>query len=175
MNIIGNVLGEPGFHSVYESNAPSGSNPNKSIFTLGWSNNGYTGSLANDTKVASTMLRWGNYDVVSGSRFNANEVPSSLSVYASVVPSGNVLPASLYKGGKPSWFGSTQWPAIGPDVTGGDLPGVDGHAFKIPARQCYEKTAKSNEVLNFNANNCYGNTSTTVPAPAAPSNVKLIK
>ena len=54
MNLVGNVLGEPGYHTNYESNAPSGSNPNKSIFTLGWSNNGYTGNLPNDPKVAST-------------------------------------------------------------------------------------------------------------------------
>ncbi len=175
MNIVGNVLGEPGYHSIYESNAPSGSNPNKSIFALGWSSNGYTGNLANDLKVVSTMLRWGNYDVVTGPRFNANEIPSSLSVYASTVPSSNTLPASQYKSGKPSWFGSAQWPPIGPDVTGGDLPGVDGHAFKIPARVCYEKTAKSGEILNFNANNCYASTSTTVPAPASPSNVRLIR
>jgi hypothetical protein len=179
MNIVGNVLGEPGYHTVYESNAPSGSNPNKSIFTLGWSNNGYTGSLPNDAKVASTMLRWGNWDVVTGTRFNASEVPSSLSAYASATPSSNVLPASLYKSAKPGWFGSVGWPAIGPDVTGGDLSNVQGHAYKIPARLCFERTPSANGVLNFNANTCYGNTTTppasTVPAPAAPTGVRIIK
>jgi hypothetical protein len=179
MNIVGNVLGEPGFHTVYESNAPSGSNPNKSIFTLGWSSNGYTGSLANDPKVASTMLRWGNYDVVSGTRFNASEAPAGLPVYASAAPSSTTLPASMYKSARPTWFGSVAWPAIGPDVTGGDLPGLQGHAYKIPARLCFERTASSNGILNFNGTTCYGNAPAapqgTVPAPAAPTGVKIIR
>src|SRR5205809_6767610 len=51
-------------------------------------------------------------------------------------------------------YGTMLWPAIGPDVTGGQDPA--GHAYKIPARVCYDNTSKdSNGILIFNANICY--------------------
>jgi len=50
------------------------------------------------------------------------------------------------------------WPAIGPDVTGGQDPA--GHAYKIPAQVCYENSPQNADgTLIFNAGNCYGNTS----------------
>jgi hypothetical protein len=176
MNIVGNVLGALNYHTQYESNAPSGTNSNRAVYVLGWSSNGYTGSLPNDTKVASTMMRWGNYDVVTGARFNAAEVPSGLSLYGNPVPSNTTLPPSLYLSSKPSWFGSVQWPAIGPDVSGGAVPDVSGHAHKIPARVCYESTPNTNAILNFNANKCYtGGGTSTSPAPAPATNVRIIR
>ena len=53
------------------------------------------------------------------------------------------------------------WPAIGPDVTGGDLPGVSGKAYKIPSQLCYEAASidadyGSSNVIVFNAKSCYG-------------------
>src|SRR5437588_2481144 len=55
------------------------------------------------------------------------------------------FPPSLYLSGKPAWFGSRQWPAVGRDVASGDVTSgsggestLDGHAHKIPARDCYE-------------------------------------
>jgi len=58
------------------------------------------------------------------------------------------------------------WPAIGPDVTGGQ--DSSGHAHNIPARVCYDTTSKNPDgTLVFNANNCYGKTSATPPSPPA--------
>ncbi len=172
-NIIGNVLGKAGYHTNYEDAEPSGSNYDKSIYALGWSGNGGTtsSSVPDDPNVANTLMRWGNYDVATGTvRWDASEVPSGLSQYANSVPSSQTLPASFFLSGKPSWWGTPwgnpPWPAIGPDVTGG--PGPGGHEYEIPAELCYDNTSKdSNGILNFSADSCY----TSSPAPAAPTNL----
>jgi hypothetical protein len=59
-------------------------------------------------------------------------------VTGTISPSYTTLPASLYLSGKPSWWGSLAWPAIGPDVTVGNGPG--GHSYlnqSNPAQNCY--------------------------------------
>jgi hypothetical protein len=178
MNIIGNVLGTPGYHSNYEC-APSATNSsscgagNVSIFTIGWSGNeGAKGSLPNDLMVKSTMFRWGNYDVTAGTRFDPTEVPSQINPYRNAVPTSTTLPPSLYLPGQPGWF-NAMWPPIGPDVSGGDIAGLGGHAYKIPARLCFENTPSSNGVLTFNANACYKGTTST--APVAPKNLRITR
>src|SRR5207249_1779084 len=128
-NVVGNVLGLAGYHNNYEGGATSATSPgpdphsNASIFMLGWSGNqARSGSMSNDLLVRSTLMRWGNYDTVTGSAgFNASEVPSSLGLYANPVPGSNVLPASMYLSSKPLWWGAGPWPAIGPDVAGGPV------------------------------------------------------
>jgi hypothetical protein len=188
-NIIGNVLGTSGYHTLYEVAPVSetdGGNPaasNGSIYSIGWSGNegtkqtqetladGQTIPLLNDPLVKTTLFRWGNYDVVTGVRFNANEVPAGLSLYANPVPPNNSLPASFYLPARPSWWGTGRpWPGIGPDVTNGDISAVGGHANTIPARRCRESQNPSlmppdyepdpiNQpgafVRTFNANACY--------------------
>jgi hypothetical protein len=142
-NVVGNVLGTAGYHSTYESAAGgSSSTCERSIFALGWGENCESGGTPDDPRVKTTMLRWGNYDTVTGtSRFVAAEVPSGLTAYANPVPSGQTLPASLYLSARPSWWSSSvPWPAIGPDVTGGDEPNVAGHVHSIPAKKCYQQT-----------------------------------
>ena len=67
-------------------------------------------------------------------------------------------------------WGVPPWPAIGPDVTGGDVSGFGGHVNKIPAQLCYERTSKTNGILNFNATNCYSN----IAGPAAPTNLRIL-
>ena len=165
-NLVGNVFGTAGYHTNYQEVASSGSDTGNStlgdvsIYTIGYSGNEgthFTG-VPNDTLTASTLLRWGNYDTVSNAvRFDNSEVPSGLAVYANPVPATQALPASFYLAGRPSWFGSVPWPPIGPDVTGGDIPNIGGHAYKIPAQLCYENSAKdANGILvNFNADRCY--------------------
>jgi hypothetical protein len=60
-------------------------------------------------------------------------------------------------------------------VTNGNVSGWGGHANKIPARLCYENTPKTNGVLNFSATGCYSSTTVpTTPAPAAPTNVRIV-
>ena len=163
-NLLGNVLGRVGTQDVYQE-LPGGPG-NSPIYELNFSPG--TG-VPNDSLVSATLFRWGNYDTVTGtSRFLASEVPSGLSQYANPVPSSQTLPASFYLSAKPSWWGSTPWPAIGPDVAGGTGPG--GHAFSAPAHLCYDNTSKTNGILNFNAANCYPTT-----ALSAPTNLRIIR
>ena len=49
-----------------------------------------------------------------------------------------ILPPSFYLLGKPAWWGSSAFPAIGPDVKAGAGPG--SHNLGIPAQNCYLKT-----------------------------------
>ena len=105
----------------------------------------------------------------------AAEVPATISQFATAVPLNNSLPNSFYLNAKPSWWRTTPWPAIGPDVTGGNVPGVGGHAYLTPAANCYltvmgGKTDGSSGLLTFNANNCYG--TSTLPAP--PTNLSIV-
>ena len=164
-NIIGNVLGRTGYYTTYEANL---SESPKAIFALGWSP---MGGVPSDGQVKATMMRWGNYDTVNGAaRFNAAEVPSGLSQFSNPVPGSQGLPPSLYLSAKPAFFGTTPWPAIGPDVTGGTE--TAGRAFRIPARRCYDSTPKTNGILNFNADTCYPNDASS--GPAAPTNLRIV-
>jgi hypothetical protein len=169
-NVIGNVLGRSPYYDTYEVNLAA---KNTAVFSFGAPDGG--SPAPPDPRVRETLLRWGNYDTVNGAnRFLASEVPSGLSQHANPVPSSQTLPASFYLSGKPSWFGSRQWPAAGPDITGGDVSGYAGHAFKIPARLCYENTAIDSaygaaNVRLFNATTCYGSGgSAPAPSPTAP-------
>lgn len=167
-NLIGNVLGEPGYHNTYKDiplsasdNTGCGSTGNRSIFALGWAGGqgcSFSG-LSNDTSVVSTLYLWGNYDVATAAvRWCGNsgnlgwstlcsvisEVPSALALYAQTVPSSTTLPASFYFGSKPSWYqdglGHTTipYPAIGPDVSGS---GPGGFVNAIPAQVCFNNTS----------------------------------
>ncbi len=176
-NIVGNLLGEEGYHNNYQSLAPNGTNSTRSIFTVGWSEHGVTGTLPNDPFSHQSMMRWGNYDTVTHTaRFEASEVPSGISPYGNPVPPDRTLPNSLYLSARPAWFntafGNVPWPPAGPDVTGGNVPNVGGHAYKIPARLCYENSPKDGSgILTFNADSCYGN---TLPRPAPPANLTVV-
>ena len=173
VNAVGNVLGAARF-TAYELDL---SNNTNTIYVLG-DNGGYA-SVATDLRVAATLMRWGNYDTVTGAvRWNAAEVPSVLTNFANPVPVNNILPSSFYLSAKPSWWstpwGTPPWPAIGPDVTGGNVAGYAGHAYKIPARLCYENSAidpayGGNNVRLFNPSSCYGNT----PPPNPPTNLRV--
>jgi hypothetical protein len=153
-NLVGNVLGTTGIQDGYES----GSSP---IYSVGLGNTQNTVTVPSDPLVRLTTMRWGNYDTVSNSvRFVETEVPSGISPYSNAVPSTHNLPASFYLSAKPSWFGSVPWPPIGPDVSGGNIPGVAGHAYMIPAQVCYSNTMGgsadgSGNPLTFNATACY--------------------
>ena len=177
-NFVGNVLGKIGYHTRYEAAASSSTDPGNSavgdtsIYALGYSGNEGTilPPIPNDTLVKATMMRWGNYDTVhAAAQWNASEVPSSLSAFGNAVPATQALRDSLYLPARPSWWTATPWPAIGPDVGGGADP--TGHAHRIPARACYDNTAKTAGILNFNALTCYSGSS----APAAPTNLRIVQ
>jgi hypothetical protein len=174
-NVIGNVLGNAS-NNTYERSAAS--QTGSEIFSLGENNASITGSsIPTDTRVKATLYRWGNYDTVSGAvRFVAAEVPTGLANFAQALPDTQVLPASLYRSSKPPFFGSVPWPAVGPEVTGGDISGYGGHAYKIPARLCYESLpddpAYSGSAIRlFNAATCYPNATSL----RAPTNLRIIR
>jgi hypothetical protein len=118
-------------------------------------------------------MRWGNFDYVTNTvRCQSAEVPSGQFVPA-VCTSG--MPASFYLLGKPSWFGQSAFPVIGPDVTGGT--DASGHAGNIPAKNCFLNVMKgpasgAGGMLTFNATNCYGS-ATNQTAPAAPTGLRV--
>jgi hypothetical protein len=163
VNIVGNVLGTAGHHQTYQHSPSSSSgSPERSIYVLGYSGVGSSSAagIPNDPMTVSTLIRWGNFDfATSQSQWKPAEVASGVPV-----PSSPALPASLFLAGRPAWWGSARWPAIGPDVTGG--PDGAGHAHKIPAQICYEGTRRAADgTLAFNGRTCYGETATTTPPP----------
>lgn len=163
-NVVGNVLGKVGYHNNYQTTPPSGTSANTSVYNIGWSGNQGTtsSSLPNDPIAVSSMLRWGNYDVVNGAvRWNSTEVPTSDPNFPNSVPGNHLLPTSMYLSSQPAWwtmqsgFGTTPpFPAIGPDVTGGTGPG--GFAYEIPAELCFDHMT-GGPPLTFNAAACYVN------------------
>jgi hypothetical protein len=137
-NLIGNVLGQPGYHRYYESYAPStdgGSAADTAVYNLGWSNAAGCGGPGCDILARVTLMRWGNYDTVTGGiKWDSTEAsPASVpyvnanftSSYFSSLP--HSLPASLYYSSKPSWWQAVKaWPSVGPDVSLGNLGTCSG-------------------------------------------------
>lgn len=193
-NIIGNVLGKAGYHNNYTclGSAASCANGTTSIYTLGATGNSgnvdstITGFCLDpacsshgsyDPQTSAYLMRWGNYDTVNAAvRFVSSEVPTGISPYGNAVPGSQSLPASFYYSSKPSWWPSAKaWPSIGPDVTGGNIPGVGGHAYTIPAQDCYANVMRgpsdgTGDALTFNANTCYGQSTI-----AAPANLRVVR
>jgi len=185
INLIGNVIGQTGYHTTYTSlQGSSGNTQDVSIYVVG------TGTqrccLSGDPLTVNSLMRWGNYDTVSAAvRFVTSEVPSSFSdstgnpsVYVNGVPSSQTLPPSFYYSSKPSWWPSAKaWPPIGPDVTGGNIASVAGHANTIPAQDCYTNSMVGpangvGSVLLFDAATCYASGSVQLPAP--PTNLNAV-
>jgi hypothetical protein len=170
-NLVGNILGKAAYHTHYEDLAPDGVDGDTSIYTLGWSGNGGHGAppLKNDPAAAATLMRWGNYDTVTQQvQWQASEVPSGIAPLANPVPANHRLPPSFYLLSKPDWWGTMPWPAIGPDVTGGDDP--TGHVYANPAELCYRNAPRDdsypedpsgNRILVFNADRYYHAAPTT--------------
>jgi hypothetical protein len=168
-NWVGNVMGYVGFHTSYQVLANDSNNSttcNHSIWVIGLGGNCQHNSPAPDDQHAvDTLMRWGNWDVVTGAaQWNSSEVPSSLTKYANAVPSSHNLPASFIHSSAPSWWSvqgqpSIPWPAIGPDVTSGNLSNSGGFANKIPARVCFESVMRGTygdiAPRIFNADSCY--------------------
>lgn len=124
-------------------------------WTFGYSELSDSGTLTGDsTGPYTTSFQHGNY----------NNVDSSLPWSGSIT---HTLPASFFRSSKPAWWGSSSWPAIGPDVTGATAKYVND----IPAKVCFTSTQQNaNGMLNFDSNTCYG--SSTAVAP--PSNVTAV-
>lgn len=138
-NVIGNVFGTSGFTKTYMTTAPFNG---AAVYTIGAGGTNIPATPF-DALAGATEMFWGNYDVVTGAvRWCGNsndtgwslicglisDIPTAAPSYPNSVPilgdtgaGQSALPASFYLTSKPSWFGSNPWPAIGPDVSGGDV------------------------------------------------------
>ncbi len=152
-NYLGNVLGTPGFHTTYQC-IPTSTTQQYCpayggfgagylhIWDLGWSavaQRDFTNSpfTPNDPLTASSLYRYGNYDVVNGSvQWNSPEVPTGDPNFPNPVPASHTFPSSFYNGvtdahancgtGLSFWKNPVTgtcpaYPPIGPDVTSGDM------------------------------------------------------
>ena len=166
-SFVGNVLGTPGYHTNYSS-----STGNQTYIYIVGEGLPSTPAVPADTIVASTMLRWGNYDIVNAAtQFVAGEVPTGAAApFTNASPLfGNTgqqaIPASYIFSSKPAWFQSIAWPAIGPDVTSGNVgqcSGTLGTAYNgMPTTStrtgCTSATAWGGHVNAIPAMNCYLN------------------
>jgi hypothetical protein len=179
-NLVGNVLGTVGFHVHYQKvpgDGQDGAYGNLSIYCLGMGNDCQSSGVPDDTHAVASTMRWGNWDAANGSvQWNAGEVPSGLGKYPNAVPGSRNLPASFIHSSAPAWWGvngqaTIPWPAIGPDVSGGNLTASGGFANKIPARVCFENVMGGNfndtAPKPFDADACYSQSAST--APSAPT------
>jgi hypothetical protein len=181
-NIVGNILGQPGYHNLYEAYATSSTsginqnNGDTAIYSLGWTGNtGTSGCIAPpscDTLTRSTLMRWGNYDpVTSGVKWDSKEASPAAVPYVNAnftstyfVSLAQTLPSSLYYSSRPSWWPTSKpWPSAGPDVTSGNLglcTGLYAGAQATAARQCAGGTlspAYAGHTNSLPAQDCYLN------------------
>lgn len=219
-NVIGNVLGQPTIQTSYQTTTTQGGT---SIYELGTGDCCDGTVVPNDSLVPTTLMRWGNYDTITAAvRWCGNssdtgwttvcsgtsEIPSGLSLYANSIPSKgdtgagqSTMPASFYYSAMPSfWSSSKPWPAIGPDVSNGNLgmcsggtmdkyactnsaqctgggtcaSAMGGHVNSIPAQDCY-LAAMGGPVDGSGAVRSF-NASTCYDssAPAPPSNLTAV-
>jgi hypothetical protein len=170
-NDIGNVLGQPSYHNAYQTtNTPPS---NTAIWAQGSGDGascGVSPCPPTDTVTATTSMRWGNYDTVTGAiRWCGNpsdtgwsttcsstsEVPTGISPYPNSVPilgdtgaGQNTMPPSFLYAFKPAWFGVHAWPAIGPDVSSGNV-GICSGSLNV--------SGKFNGLPASSNSNCGGN------------------
>lgn len=169
-NAIGNILGQGSYHTGYQNDPTTGGTCSLAVYALNWGGNCVAdpGGVPNDIRVSETLFRWGNYDTVNNAvRWVSGEVPTTDPYYPNSVPGSQTLPNSFYLSSKPSWFGSITWPAIGPDISSGNVGQCSGgtmsrvqalsagqcagggsltanvaagHVYAIPAMVCYLNT-----------------------------------
>jgi hypothetical protein len=158
-NVIGNVLGTPGYTKTYEVN--SGIGQAGVVYNIGSGDTEGSVTVPDDPLVKQTLLRWGNYDVVNAAaRWLPSEVPSGITPLANPVPANQNLPPSFYLTQKPGfWPSGKPWPPIGPDVSSGNLANLGGHASSNPALDCYQAMGGpadgTGNPLTFSAAACY--------------------
>jgi hypothetical protein len=195
--MIGNVVGTTGVITNYCNGENGSGNVCANAFTATNNNAlglGYGNSpVGNDANTRATAMMWGNADSATGftsPRFNCAEVPqfptqgaATSSMYAvqfpylNPCPASDTLPASFYYSSKPSWWPSSKpWPLIGPDVTGGNVSGVNGMVYTNPAEDCFVNVMGGNvngegAALSFNEASCYTTSGTGSQTPNPPTGV----
>jgi hypothetical protein len=116
-SVVGNILGDPSWSPAHYENVAGNGGDVSGIYVLGFPN-GLSTSLTPeqpwstfpgtypDVAVASTLIRHGNFDYFHKEVVWDDRIAS------------HSIPASLFYASKPTYFGSLQWPPIGPDVNG---------------------------------------------------------
>jgi len=142
-NLVANVLGTPGVHTGYQQISGTPATNPLVIYAIGLGNSAVSPIVPSDPLGATTLLRWGNYDVVTNGVHwcgdvtstgfvtmcsGISEVPAALPLYPNSMPTKGdtgggqaALPPSFYLKSAPSWWGSQPFPAIGPEVSGGNV------------------------------------------------------
>jgi hypothetical protein len=187
-NVIGNVSGTPGFHKTYQGSdfgaCPGGQ---CEVYNLGEGNAAVSPTIPSDPLVASTMLRWANWDsVTSATHFcgsasdtgwtttcaSASEVPTGAPTYPNPVPTKGdtaagqgALPASLYYASEPSWFGAVPWPPIGPDVANGNVGQCTG-TLNTPGQQAGVAATSSSQCTGTSMAAAWAGHVNAIPAMA---------
>jgi hypothetical protein len=183
-NFIGNILGQPSYHTnyqLYATGTTSGVNLGDNgvsiySFGIGTFSGGGTcpggGEPLCDSLTFPTTMRWGNYDVVNAAtRWNSTEASPAANTYVNANFTSSyfstlsqTLPASLYYSSTPSWWTSGKnWPGIGPDVSSGNVgicTGTYAGAQATSAGQCTGgtlSTAWASHVTSIPAQDCYLN------------------
>lgn len=147
-NILANVLGTPGITTTYMTTVPN----TFAAYALGQGATNSNGNIPVDTLATNTSYFYGNWDAktnavrwcLNSSSTNwanaancnsTSEVPVGLAIYSQpaiqtllgdIGAGQSPLPASLYLSSKPAWFGTRAWPAIGPDVSSGNVGQCQG-------------------------------------------------
>jgi hypothetical protein len=139
VNDVANVMGTAGATTTYITSVPFAG---YAVYNLGGGTT--TNGRPTDPLTKSTGLFWGNYDTVTSSvRWCGNssdtgwttvcgsvsEVPTGAPTYPNSIPTlgdrsagMGPLPASFYLSSRPSWWSpSIPYPAIGPDITLGNI------------------------------------------------------
>lgn len=193
LNYVGNVLGQPGFNTVYQTYATSttagtGGSEDSAIYSFGWAGGGFgnpgsCGATFCDPLVFSTSMRWDNYDAFNQTvRQNTGEGCSAAVIYINAnctnftTPTTS-LPASLYYSSKPSWWPSAKaWPSVGPDIATGNVSTCNGGTYASSqassSGQCTGGSLNStssttvgwaSHVISIPAQDCYLTTLTGPP------------
>lgn len=155
MNVIGNVLGEGGYHQKYAEYSPDNTNCSRSIYKLTHIDTQCSSATPESVTQATnltrtTLFRWANYDVVTGDvRFcggpgntnwvtpstNCNqitEVPTHGGKYGQSIPVTELVPNSFYLSAQPTtwWAPNPAWgvpPPSWPPIG----PGVSGGNISV--------------------------------------------
>jgi len=138
---IGNVFGYPAMSGwTYESNGACWEN--RTLLRWGCVDNSGTGTN-HQPQTKNTAVIFGNYDYLHACTWD--ETAGRCLTSSEVSNIG--LPASLFLSSPPSWWGSTSWPPVGPDIT--------GNVSDIAARKCFFNSNLASGG-SFNPTSCYG-------------------
>lgn len=176
-NYVGNVMGQAGYHTSYQTYASSttvqvGGPEATAIYSLGFSGiDSCGGTIACDPKVPSTLMRWGNWDVVNNAtQWNSTEASPGAVTYLNAnftssyfTSLAHTLPSSLIYSSAPSWWTSGKaFPAVGPDVSTGNVGTCSGGTYAgaqaTSSGQCTGgtlSTAWASHVISLPAQDCY--------------------